>query len=62
MDKPTLEWIIKTARHTATQARSRNAWNYDRMEETANTAVASAFDDFADLLQLVLDGEELPEV
>jgi hypothetical protein len=57
----TLTWIIKTARHTSSQARGRNAWNYDRMENTANDAVATAFDDFADLLQLVLDGQDLPE-
>lgn len=62
MDRATLEWIIKTARHAGTQARGRNAWNYDRMENAANDAVATAFDDFADLLQLVLDGQDLPEV
>ena len=56
----TLTWVQKAARHTADGARGRNSWNYDRMENVANDAVATAFDDFADLLQLVIDGEELP--
>lgn len=61
MDKPTLEWVVKAARQTAAQADARNSWNYDRLENAANYAVKQAFDDFADLLQLVLDGEDLPE-
>jgi hypothetical protein len=57
----TLHWVQKAAKQTADQARGRNSWNYDRMENAANDAVATAFDDFADLLQLVRDGEQLPE-
>lgn len=49
--------IAHAAKQTAENARARNAWNYDRLEEAANTAVASAFDDFHDLLLLLVDKE-----
>lgn len=42
--------LRKLALETAEAARERNAWNYDPIEVAANTAVAQAFEDFADRL------------